>query len=72
MAAAFVPPIDVELPGHRLQLVDLPVQRVIPHGFKQFGGGVHGANSIIYNIIDQRVGRVGDVIGDVSAAPAAG
>jgi hypothetical protein len=36
MARALLPPVDPHVSRHGPQLVDVPVQRIIPHGFEQF------------------------------------
>ncbi len=41
MAGAFLPPINVMLPSHRLKLPDLPIKRIVAHGFEQFGVDDH-------------------------------
>jgi len=51
MAASLAPNRHAVLTRHRLKLLDAPIQRVAAHGFEQFGGGVHGLNSIACNII---------------------
>ena len=39
-----------EMPRNRLELFNAPIQGVVTHGFKQFGGGVHENNSIAGDI----------------------
>ena len=41
---AVVPPINAMLPGHALQLRNLPIQGVSPHGGQQLCGCVHGSH----------------------------
>jgi len=53
MAAAVVPPIDTVLLGHGLELRELPIQGIAPHGNQQLRSRVHGRHDTAGNIAAQ-------------------
>jgi hypothetical protein len=55
MATPIMPPFNSNLAGHNLKMPDLPIEGVVSHRFKQFGGGVH---STIVQLVISDVKRV--------------